>query len=39
MRPFNSVSDALAKALEEKGPDAKVTFIMDGGVTIPKLIA
>ena len=39
MRPFNSVSDALAKALEEKGPDAKVTFIMDGGVTIPRLIA
>jgi nickel-dependent lactate racemase len=39
MRPFKSVSDALAKALEEKGPDAKVTFIMDGGVTIPRLIA
>jgi len=39
MRPFGSVSEALKAALEEKGPAAKVTFIMDGGMTIPRLSA
>ena len=39
MRPFDSVSEAVAEALREKGPDAKVTFIMDGGLTIPRLAA
>ena len=37
MRPFTSVSEALKAALAEKGPAAKVTFIMDGGMTIPRL--
>lgn len=37
MRPFGSVSEALKAALEEKGPAARVTFIMDGGMTIPRL--
>ena len=37
MRPFDSVSAALEEALSEKGPKAKVTFIMDGGMTIPRL--
>ena len=37
MRPFKSVMAALREALKEKGPDAKVTFIMDGGFTIPRL--
>jgi lactate racemase len=37
MRPFGSVSEALKEALKEKGPGAKVTFIMDGGMTIPRL--
>lgn len=37
MRPFTSVSEALKAALEEKGPAARVTFIMDGGMTIPRL--
>jgi lactate racemase len=37
MRPFNSVSEALQEALREKGPGAKVIFIMDGGMTIPRL--
>jgi nickel-dependent lactate racemase len=37
MRPFRSVSEALAEAFKEKGPDAKVIFIMDGGLTIPRL--
>ncbi|HEX9157107.1 MAG TPA: nickel-dependent lactate racemase, partial [Syntrophales bacterium] len=39
MRPFDSVSEAVAEALREKGPGAKVTFIMDGGLTIPRLTA
>ncbi|HSD94861.1 MAG TPA: hypothetical protein VLA94_05495, partial [Syntrophales bacterium] len=39
MRPFDSVSEALKEALREKGPGAKVTFIMDGGMTIPRLAA
>ena len=39
MRPFGSVSAALKAALEEKGPAAKVTFVMDGGMTIPRLSA
>lgn len=37
MRPFESVSTALGEALKEKGAGAKVTFIMDGGMTIPRL--
>jgi lactate racemase len=39
VRPFDSVSEAVAEALREKGPGAKVTFIMDGGLTIPRLAA
>jgi len=37
MRPFESVSEALKEALKEKGPSARVTFILDGGMTIPRL--
>ncbi|MEM2838600.1 MAG: nickel-dependent lactate racemase [Thermoplasmata archaeon] len=37
MRPFRSVKEALKEALREKGAGAKVTFIMDGGLTIPRL--
>jgi nickel-dependent lactate racemase len=36
MKPFNSVSEAIKNALIEKGPMAKITFIMDGGLTIPR---
>ena len=36
MRPFDKVSEALSEALKEQGPDAKVIFIMDGGMTIPR---
>jgi hypothetical protein len=39
MRPFDSVTEAVAEAFREKGPGAKVTFIMDGGMTIPRLAA
>ena len=34
MTPFDTVSDAVKAALEEK-PDAKVIILMDGSVTIP----
>ena len=37
MRPFDHVSEALAEAFREKGPDARVTVIMDGGLVMPKL--
>lgn len=36
MRPFNSVSAAVTEALRVKGADARITFIMDGGLTIPR---
>ncbi len=35
--PFASVQDAVDAALEEKGPDAKVLFLMDGSITVPLL--
>lgn len=36
MRPFKTVSSAIQEALREKGSDAKIIFIMDGGLTIPR---
>jgi lactate racemase len=36
MRPFNSVSAAVDEALKAKGSNARITFIMDGGLTIPR---
>lgn len=39
MRPFNNISEALQEALREKGLAAKVTFITDGSMTIPRLTA
>ncbi len=38
MQPFESVSEALREALADQGAEAKVTFIMDGGLTIPRLM-
>jgi nickel-dependent lactate racemase len=38
MRPFDSVGPALEAAFKELGPQAKATLIMDGGLTIPRLI-
>ncbi|MCL1904976.1 MAG: nickel-dependent lactate racemase [Methanomassiliicoccaceae archaeon] len=37
MRPFDSVSDAVSEALTEN-PDSRVIILMDGSVTIPKVI-
>jgi lactate racemase len=36
MRPFDKVSTAVSEALKELGPAAKVIFIMDGSMTIPR---
>lgn len=38
MRPFDGVAEALAEAFREQGPQAKVTIVMDGGLTIPRLV-
>jgi nickel-dependent lactate racemase len=38
IRPFDNVSEAIRAAIREKGEDAKITFIMDGGHTVPKLM-
>ncbi len=35
IRPFGSLQDALDTAIETKGDDAKVLFLMDGGLTVP----
>ena len=35
IRPFSSLQDAVDAALEKKGPDATVLFLMDGGLTVP----
>jgi nickel-dependent lactate racemase len=35
MRPVSDVQNALDRALEMKGPDAKILFLMDGCVTVP----
>lgn len=37
IRPFESLQAALDAALETKGADAKVLFLMDGGLTVPLL--
>lgn len=33
--PFSDLQTAIDKALEEKGRDASVLFLMDGGLTVP----
>ena len=35
IRPFSSLQDAVDAALEKKGPNAAVLFLMDGGLTVP----
>jgi nickel-dependent lactate racemase len=36
-RPFGSVQEALDAALELKGRDARVLFLMDAANTVPRL--
>jgi nickel-dependent lactate racemase len=35
MKPYHYVNEALQAALKIKGPDAKVTVLPDGGLTVP----
>jgi hypothetical protein len=35
IRPFGSLQEALDKALEKKGQNATILFLMDGGLTVP----
>lgn len=35
MRPLHSIQDAINKAIEKKGKEAKVLFLMDGSITVP----
>ncbi|MFX0096837.1 MAG: nickel-dependent lactate racemase [Candidatus Hodarchaeota archaeon] len=37
IEPFADVQRAIDSALKEKGKDAKVLFIMDGGMTVPTI--
>jgi nickel-dependent lactate racemase len=37
IKPFHSLQDALDEALKKKGGDAKVLFLLDGGLTVPTL--
>jgi nickel-dependent lactate racemase len=35
MRPFQDINDALQKALEQKGADAKILILPDASLTVP----
>ncbi|MBT3388273.1 MAG: general glycosylation pathway protein, partial [Desulfobacula sp.] len=35
IKPFSDLQTAIDKALEEKGSDASVLFLMDGGLIVP----
>jgi len=35
IKPFPSLREAVERAIEEKGPGAKVLFLMDGSITVP----
>jgi nickel-dependent lactate racemase len=35
IKPFHDLQEAMDKALEEKGRNAKVLFLMDGSITVP----
>ena len=37
LTPVKSVQEAVDMALREQGPDAKVTFIMDAVITVPRV--
>ena len=36
IKPFPDVQQAIDKALEKKGEKAKVLFLMEGSLTVPK---
>ncbi len=39
IRPFAGLQEALDQALREKGKDAEILFLMDGGLTVPLINA
>lgn len=36
-RPYNSLQSAIDEALMKKGEDAKISFLLDGGITVPRV--
>ncbi|PIP49032.1 MAG: general glycosylation pathway protein [Chloroflexi bacterium CG07_land_8_20_14_0_80_45_17] len=38
IKPFPSIQQAIDKAIEKKGKEAKVLFLMDGTLTVPRVI-
>jgi nickel-dependent lactate racemase len=36
-RPFSSLERALEEAIIQKGKDASITILLDGGITVPRL--
>jgi len=38
IKPFREVQEALDKAIEKKGGKAKILFLMDASLTVPKLM-
>ena len=38
IKPFHNIQEAVDKALKTKGSDAKVLFLMDGSITVPKIL-
>jgi len=37
IKPFHNLQNALNKALEQKGKNSKVIFLMDGSITVPMI--
>ncbi len=35
IKPFHNLQEAIDKAIEKKGRDAKIIFLMDGSITVP----
>jgi len=38
IKPFHDIQEALDRAIEEKGEKAKIAFLMDASLTVPKVI-
>jgi len=38
IKPFHEVQEALDRAIEKKGEKAKILFLMDANLTVPKLM-
>ncbi|MCG2825617.1 MAG: general glycosylation pathway protein, partial [Thermoplasmatales archaeon] len=38
IKPFHNIQEAVDKALKIKGSDAKALFLMDGSITVPRIL-